>query len=227
MIGLKTLKPARTLVDQTYDTVLDAICEGVLKPGERLTQEEIAARLEVSRQPVMHALAMLRAQGFVQEAGRRGLVVAPVDPALFDAIYQFRAAVEPMAVRLATRRLTPAAASGLGAVVARGRAAVEAGAQKEVLAADVEFHSAIAELSGNPVVADAMRLNWRHLQRSMGEVLRFPGMTIAVWDEHAAILDAMVAGEGATAGRLMEDHLIGACRRVTGRDIAAGALGGG
>ena len=54
----------------------DAIAEGVLAPGERLTQEQVAARLNVSRQPVSHALQLLKRQGLAVERGRRGLSVA-------------------------------------------------------------------------------------------------------------------------------------------------------
>ncbi|HSN33076.1 MAG TPA: GntR family transcriptional regulator, partial [Ideonella sp.] len=89
---MESLKPARTLVEQAYERILDAICEGSLAPGERVTQDELAARLSVSRQPVMTALGLLRQQGFLVEHGRRGLQVAPADRARFDAIYQFRSA---------------------------------------------------------------------------------------------------------------------------------------
>ena len=106
--ALESLVSPTTLVDQAYAVILDAICDGTLKPGERLTQADVAERLNVSRQPIHNALLVLKAQGFLQESGRRGLCVAPLDPALFEAIYQFRSAIEPLAVRLATARMTPA-----------------------------------------------------------------------------------------------------------------------
>src|ERR1700728_890214 len=61
-IGLESLESPRSLVDQAYEVILDALCDGTFKPGERLTQESIAARLNVSRQPVTHAFAVLKAQ---------------------------------------------------------------------------------------------------------------------------------------------------------------------
>jgi DNA-binding GntR family transcriptional regulator len=79
---MRSLQPQKTLVKQAYDTILDAICDGTLAPSERLTQDEIAARLAVSRQPVMSALALLKQQGFLIEHGRRGLAVAPIDRAV-------------------------------------------------------------------------------------------------------------------------------------------------
>jgi DNA-binding GntR family transcriptional regulator len=91
---MDALVAPKKLVDQAYATILDAICDGTLKPGERLTQESVAQRLNVSRQPIHNALLVLKAQGFVREAGRRGVSVVPLDPRLFEAIYQFRSAVE-------------------------------------------------------------------------------------------------------------------------------------
>lgn len=92
---MQSLEPSTSLVDQAYTVILDALCDGTFKPGERLTQDDIAARLSVSRQPVTHALAVLKAQGFLMQSGRRGLTVTAVEPEFFQAIYQFRSAVEP------------------------------------------------------------------------------------------------------------------------------------
>src|SRR5690606_29759731 len=100
--SLRSLPEKKSLMDQTYEVILEALCDGTFKPGDRLTQEEIALQLNVSRQPVTHALAILKSQGFVEPVGKRGLTVTPVDPAMFEAIYQFRSAVEPLAVALAT-----------------------------------------------------------------------------------------------------------------------------
>ena len=58
---MESLQQPKSLVDQAYEVILNALCDGTLKPDERLTQEEIAARLNVSRQPVTHALAVLKA----------------------------------------------------------------------------------------------------------------------------------------------------------------------
>ena len=73
---MESIKPQKTLVEQVHGAILDAICDGTLAAGTAMTQDELAARLQVSRQPVMTALGMLRKQGFLIERGRRGLQVA-------------------------------------------------------------------------------------------------------------------------------------------------------
>jgi len=211
---MEALAPAKSLVEKTYDALLDAICTGVLRPGERLGQDEIAERLNVSRQPVNSAIAMLKSQRFVTDTGRRGVVVAPVDRGLFEAIYQFRSAVEPLAVELATSGMDAEAITRGREIVAKGLSLVQTGDANAVLQADIDFHTLIYELSGNSIIADTMRLNWQHLRRSMGEVLRFPGMTIQVWKEHRTIFEAMAAGDAKTAARAMKAHIVEAPKRV-------------
>ena len=76
---LVKLESAPDLVDQVYRSLLDAISDGSLAPGERITQEDIAEKLAVSRQPVLQALRLLKKDGFVLDAPGRGVLVAPLD----------------------------------------------------------------------------------------------------------------------------------------------------
>lgn len=214
---LESLTPPKSLVDQVYDVILDALCDGTFKPGERLTQENIAERLNVSRQPVTHALAVLKAQGFLAQ-GRQGLTVTPVDPDFFAAIYQVRSAVEPLAVTLATPRLTKEAIARGRELVEHGRSVVVSGDAGAALKADMDFHSFIYEVSGNPLIVETMRLHWRHLRRAMGKVLRHPGMSASVWKEHGRILDSMIRGDAESAAELMRKHLVEAYDRVGAMD---------
>ncbi|MGN6464980.1 MAG: GntR family transcriptional regulator [Rhizobiaceae bacterium] len=211
---MDAIEPAKSLVEKTYDAILDAICAGEFRPGERLGQDEVAERLNVSRQPVNSAIAMLKAQRFVIDTGRRGVIVAPVDRQLFESIYQVRSAIEPLAVELATPRVSPEAIKRGRAIVARGTRLMQSNDASGVLQADIDFHTLIYELSGNAIIVDTMRLNWQHLRRSMGEVLRFPGMTFQVWKEHRAIFSAMVSGDAADAAAKMRSHIIEAPKRV-------------
>lgn len=204
---MEALTQKKTLVEQAYDALLEAICTGGIKPGERLNQDDLAERLQVSRQPVNSAIAMLKAQRFVQDSGKRGVIVAPIDQTLFDSIYQFRTAVEPLAVQLATVRMSKEAVSVGREIIARGKSHVQSGDHASALRADMDFHNLIYTLSGNIIIADSMNLNWRHLQRAMSEVLSVPGATLRVWKEHDQIFSEMVCGEAENAARLMREHM--------------------
>lgn len=212
---MKPLKPNSSLVQKTYEALLDAICTGVLKSGERLAQDELAEKLNVSRQPVNSAIAMLKSQRFVEDTGRRGVVVAPVDSKMLGNIYQFRLAIEPLAVELATSRLTKEAIELGREIIARGNRAVKEQDVLSTLHADMDFHSLIYQLCGNPIIADTMHLNWRHLQRSMSEVLSTPGMSVRVWKEHKRIFEAMIKGDSGLAISLMRQHIQNAAKKIS------------
>jgi DNA-binding GntR family transcriptional regulator len=94
-------------VDRVYRSLLDAISDGSLAPGQRITQEDIAQQLAVSRQPVLQALRLLKKDGFVQDAPGRGLQVAPLDAGLDRNVYQVRGALDALAARLAAQRPLP------------------------------------------------------------------------------------------------------------------------
>ena len=103
---MEIVQPSPTIVEQVYKTILEAICDGRLTPGERLTQESVAQKLSVSRQPVGQALLLLKQQKFVSEAGRRGLMVAPLDRDFMRSIYELRLGIEPLAASLAAAHAT-------------------------------------------------------------------------------------------------------------------------
>ncbi|HSN13520.1 MAG TPA: GntR family transcriptional regulator, partial [Anaeromyxobacteraceae bacterium] len=139
-----------TLIEQTYTSLLAAICDGRLRPGARLNQDDLAGRMRVSRQPVGQALSILKTQGFVRDAGRRGLIVAPLEREFFRSIYELREAIDPMAARLAATRGARADAAGGRKLIAAGRNAVEAASIDALITADMQFHMWVYDLAGNP-----------------------------------------------------------------------------
>lgn len=211
---MQSLIAPKSLIEQTYEIVLDAILNGTLKPGEKLTQEDIAARLNVSRQPVTHALAILKSQGFLAPSGKRGLTVTAIGPEYITAIYQFRSVVEPLAVELATARMTEEAALKGRGLIERGKRVAAFSDEAAALEADIDWHTYIYELSGNPIIKETMALHWRNLRRGMSQVLRRPGASVPVWAEHEAIFDKMADGKAAEASELMRRHLTDAYRRL-------------
>ncbi len=204
---MDSIEPKRTLVEQVYDILLDAICSGEFQPGERLNQDEIATRLNVSRQPVNSAISILKANGFVRDTGRRGVVVTEVDMEQYNSIYEFRSVVEPFATRLAADRIGDDAQPEAQEILREGRTAIEARDIKRLLAADVRFHEMIYRWSGNHVIEASMRANWPHMLRSMAEVLRDPASAQQSWDDHQRIMDALIAGNAEAASEAMERHI--------------------
>jgi DNA-binding transcriptional MocR family regulator len=89
---LQPLDPQPALIDRTYERLVAAIADGTLAPGQRIRQEELGRALGVSRQPISHALQLLKQQKLVEEHGRRGLIVSEIDAARVRELYQVRSA---------------------------------------------------------------------------------------------------------------------------------------
>ena len=201
------------LVDRVYAAILDGICAGRLAPGERITQDGLAETLAVSRQPVLQALLLLKKQGFVRDTGRRGLIVAPLDPQFVEHVYQVRGALDGTAARGAAIQRAPDAAARGEALIAAGRQAAKARDVGRMIAADIDFHRFIYDLSGNPLIAEAASLHWQHIRRVMGSVLQSDRVT-RIWDEHAAILDSIVGGRAGEAESRARAHAEAASRML-------------
>ena len=193
-------------VEQVYDAIVDDICTGRLTPGTPLRQEILAERFNVSRQPVQQALLLLRNQGLVREFGRRGLEVAPLDRAFVSHLYELRALLDGHAARLAARRHTGEWLVAVREVVAAGEQAWSERAFSRLIAADVEFHRSVVEASGNPLIVESAAVMWRSVQRVMGEVLFRGDAPSWIWEDHAAIVEAIARGDGPAAEALAVRH---------------------
>ena len=190
------------LVDQVYRSLLDAISDGSMAPGSRITQEEVAAQLAVSRQPVLQALRLLKKDGWVRDAPGRGVQVAPLDVPALVQIYQVRSVLDALAAKLAARHRSPIDP----VLISHGRQVAQGHDVKAMLAADVAFHAAIYSASGNPLIAQSAQLHWQHIRRAMGAVLQLSTMRASIWDEHDAIAQAIRRGDESAAETLIRRH---------------------
>src|SRR5688500_18732531 len=183
------LDPSPNLIDQAYSRILEAIIDRTLPPGHRIRQNELAERLGVSRQPVSHALHLLHRQGLVSESGRRGFAVTQLDPRRVLQLYEVLGAIDALAAKLAAAR-APHDAAGRGLLQAARKAG--SGTRRktplpELIARDVEFHSAIYRLSGNPAIAEMIAPQWLHMRRAMATVLAELDYRDSAWAEHETI----------------------------------------
>lgn len=205
---MKELVSQPKLVEQVQDAILTEITEGRLVAGERIIQEQIAQNLGVSRQPVQQALALLRNQGVLHDAPGRGLIVAPLDLDYVQSMYELRSVIEGLAFRKAAE-VDPERAREAGpGLILNGRRAVKSGSVAAMIAADRKFHDFICELGGNPLIAPALQTQWTNTHRVMGEVLMRDEKPRDIWDQHEAMLAAVMAGHAATAEKLARQHVM-------------------
>lgn len=204
---MRPLTTQPSLTEQVYEQILSEIIAGRLAHNPRLIQEDLARTLGVSRQPVQQALLLLRNQGFLRDAPGRGLIVAPVEADFVRDLFDVRAAAEALACRLAAGRGSKEAAKNGPKLIEEGRKAEREGSVAKLIAADKKFHEFLYDTSGNRLIKETMQPYWAHLRRIMGEVLMRDETPRRIWDEHEAILQAVIKGNADKAEDLARNHI--------------------
>ena len=217
---VKILSVQPNLVEQVHEAILLEISSGKLTPGSRIIQEQIATELGVSRQPVQQALLLLRNQGVLSDAPGRGLIVAPLDPDHIRHMYDVRAVIEGLAFRKAALNNAKLAKSDGPAFITKGREAAQTGSVSELIAADMAFHHFVYSLSENLMVAPAMDAHWTYTQRVMGEVLMRDEKPRDIWDQHEALLQFIITGDGQAAEAHAREHILAAADFIIERITA-------
>jgi DNA-binding GntR family transcriptional regulator len=220
--GLQPIATTPILVDQVYQSLLGAIADCSLRPGQRIRQAELASSLGVSRQPVSHALQLLKHQGLVQDSGRKGLEVTPIDPTQIRQLYEVRAALDALAAKLAAARavakqLPADQVKRLNAALSAGKSLGSEATLPMLVQADVSFHQALYQLSGNPAIPETLSGQWPHLRRSMTAVLSAETYRRRAWAEHAEISRLILSGKMDDAGISAYEHAYNAGRETERR----------
>lgn len=138
-----------SLAETTAELLRERILTGTLPPGYRLVEADIARQLNTSRGPVREALAMLRAEGLVDEEPGRGAFVAVLDARAIEEVYEIRAALESAAARLVIARNDPRDRDELEAALAAMRRTAASGDRIALVDADLALHGTLCRISGN------------------------------------------------------------------------------
>src|SRR4051794_151367 len=177
------------------------------RPGEAVSETQIALSFGVSRTPVREAILKLSDEGLLEIYPQSGIFVSriPID-ALPEAII-IRKALEETTARLAAERATPSQILALRSVLERQREASAAGDIETFHQADELFHATVADVAGYPGI-------WKYIQQVKVHVDRYRRLTLPqrgritkVIIEHEAVLTAIEAHDAEGARRAMEVHL--------------------
>ena len=178
-----------------------------LLPGHTLSENEIAARLGVSRTPVREAIIRLEGEGLLTVRPQIGTVVAPID---LDEVAdgQFlREALECRTVALAASRVRPADARALrGLLREQGRAAQRRD-QATFIGVDDRMHAQLMAMAGRPRIWHRVEDVKAQLDRVRVMSLEDRGWLSTILDQHADIVEHVLAGEADHAARAMQSHL--------------------
>jgi DNA-binding GntR family transcriptional regulator len=207
-VELRRLDEMPPLRERIYQQLEAIITSGAFAPGSRLFENELAQTLGVSRGPIREALQLLWRDGFVDLRPRQGAFVHVPTHKEIDDFFDIRRALEIESVRLASLRVTPEVSEDLRASIRLARDLLKRGEDPSDIERRSNLHAALAAAADNPLLEQMLRaldkrgvwyrspfeLTWR--QRS--------------WDEHDAIVNAVVAQDTEAAMSAMAAHLDGA-----------------
>ncbi|MFM7717950.1 MAG: GntR family transcriptional regulator [Actinomycetota bacterium] len=209
------LPVADTLGGQISEAIERDILRGILRPGQRLNADDIAQAFGVSRIPVREALRSLDAAGWVEIRPRHGAFVRERSPKELEDLFHVRSMLETDAAALAAARRDPAGIAEMDAARLEMQAASDAGDADAAGEANTRFHRAMALASGNEVLAA--------LAEQLAKRIRWYFATVASTRsshsarEHAAMVDAIRSGDGATAASLVREHVARTAELVQAR----------
>ncbi|MEI6759516.1 MAG: GntR family transcriptional regulator [Betaproteobacteria bacterium] len=205
--GFVKLQP-RTLVHQVIDALVAGASEGLILPGDRIVEADLALQLGVSRVPVREALRVLESQGVVVNEPYKGIRLTPVSPERIDHLIEVRVALETAAAKRAIRggfNHGPHIDSLAGIVQQMAAMA----ARNDVFGfatADTNFHRTLCALAGNAVLTDM----WEMLARQMTIIFGLSTLgkpMAAIVDEHLRLIEVFRSGDEADMAREIEEHI--------------------
>lgn len=201
--------------EQLGEEIEERIVTGAYPPGMRLDEQELAAAFGVSRTPIREALIQLASIGLVEIRPRRGATVPEMSADKLCEMFEVMAELESMCGRLAARRILPAEQARLQAAHQACEAARDAGKPDLYYQLNEVFHHAIYEASHNGFLAEQAGALHRRLRPYRRLQLRVRNRMASSFSEHAAIVDAIIAGNGEQAAELLRAHVVVQGERFT------------
>lgn len=193
------MQNARPVATVVVDLLRQAIVGGLLRAGQVLRQDELAATFGVSRMPIREGLRQLESEGLVRHLPRRGFVVAAFTPEEIAEIYELRQVIEGHAMRLAVPRLDDAQVEALERLLALMRQETDPSQRVELRET---FYRTIYEAAGRPRLA-------RLIMQMRSEVTRYLLGKRAPFsiEAHAQVLEICRRRDGRAAQQFIAAHL--------------------
>jgi len=205
----------RTLVDQAVDAIIAGASRGVILPGDRIVEADVAQALGISRVPVREALRVLESQGVVTSERYKGISLMPVTRERLEEVLEARVALETMAARRAINagNNTPDATAGLERALDELKLMSARNDTYGFATADTAFHRELCRLGGSAVICTL----WESLARQLTIIFglsTFGKPMPAIVEEHRLLIDVLCSGDVRATEREVEDHILTQARAV-------------
>ncbi len=207
------------LQERAYKLILNRIASGVLPPGERLLEPELAKEIGISRMPVRDAVTQLRCEGLIERLPRYGTFVRQLEEADIRELYELREGLESFAAGLAAERISEEDLAKLRRLMKETRRMVKAlndasedelkgDAMGSFLATDMGFHTIVIQASGNSRIMKVIAQS--HILSSIFSRQRVRhGLVILrkIVKNHGRILKALERRDPAAAAEAVAIHI--------------------
>jgi DNA-binding GntR family transcriptional regulator len=196
-----------TTVDQMVRAIADEIVTGGILPGERLDEVSLAQRFDVSRTPVREALGQLGALGLVDRRPHRGAIVAMPTEDHLASIFESMAELEGICARLSAERMTPGERRELDRTHQASARLVHLGTEEAYEEHNTEFHSRLYAGAHNNHIQEIALATRSRLAPFRRAQFHLPERLSKSWNEHDAIVRAILQADSAAAGTAAKAHV--------------------
>ena len=203
-IKLDAYKPLREVVSST---LRQAIKDGLLKPGDRLMEIQLADELGVSRTPIREAIRQLEQEGFVVMVPRRGTYVADISLKDIAQVFEIRSALEELSAGLAAERITPDELESLERILVEINEFIDKGEFDKIVDADIRFHDILYHASRNTRLVDILHNLREQMLRFRSVSMHYPGRLAATWEEHRQMVENIANHNSAMARKVAKKHM--------------------
>jgi DNA-binding GntR family transcriptional regulator len=203
--------PRLPLAQQVADGSVEAVAAGAIRPGERVTDSDIARKLGVSRNPVREAMKILEAQGIIVSNPHRGSHVVAFDSNKVKQIAGARVAIERIAFGEAAKAYAdnPSMVRDLDRIIETMEEAARRNDLNDITKADLAFHRAVCVASRNEVTLTLWETIARHMRISFNlEIREDTALPTDIPRHHRALRDMLVHGDRGEVEREIENHIL-------------------
>jgi DNA-binding GntR family transcriptional regulator len=219
MSGFKIkIDEPKLLSEDIADSIKTAIIKGKFKPGEKISEGELAESMGISRTPLREAFRKLENEGFIQIIPRKGAVVVDIDTDEAINLYEIKSTLEGLAARLAATNMRPKDISKLEKINEELKELIDKNDLESFYRVHTRFHEGFVKLCGNKRLIQMISNLNDHFNRFGIISLTLPGQFEQAIRQHAEIIDGFKNGDQnlveekvktnvMTGGRVLVAHL--------------------
>lgn len=207
-----------SLSEQAYLVIKEAIINNKLKPREILSEEALAAELNISRTPVRAALKRLDYERLITLNPGRNAVVADISQEDIGKVFPIRIALEALAAKLAAQEITEEQLAELDEIIVNQEEAIKMDDYDLYIQKDYEFHTYIAKFSKNEMLYNFVLNINNHVMRFHILSQTLQSSSLMALNEHHDIMLALRKRDYSAAEALMRTHVENVAARINGAE---------